>query len=156
MYSLIVTAKLNDVNPRAWLAECCPGVAARPSHPSIPTVVVAGWMPHKRLVNDQVRKIKTERAALIVEPGRRKIPGGATECVGVPYGSRARLILLYLQSEALRTNSRDIELGRSLHDALDEWVCFGPLIAGVCPHFFASLPAEGSSAACNCSFRSPN
>ena len=35
--------------------------------------------------------------------------------VGVPYGSRARLILLYLQSEALRTSSRDIELGRSLH-----------------------------------------
>jgi hypothetical protein len=35
--------------------------------------------------------------------------------VGVPYGSRARLILLYLQSEALRTQSRDIELGRSLH-----------------------------------------
>jgi hypothetical protein len=33
----------------------------------------------------------------------------------VPFGSRARLILLYLQSEALRTNSRDIELGRSLH-----------------------------------------
>jgi hypothetical protein len=33
---------------------------------------------------------------------------------GVPYGSRARLILLFLQSEALRTNSRYIELGGSL------------------------------------------
>jgi hypothetical protein len=32
----------------------------------------------------------------------------------VPYGSRARLIMLYLQSEALRTGCREVELGRSL------------------------------------------
>ncbi len=32
----------------------------------------------------------------------------------MPYGSRARLILIYLQSEALRTQSREVELGRSL------------------------------------------
>lgn len=51
----------------------------------------------------------------MVEPGRRNFVGDATAFIGVPYGSRARLILLYLQSEALRTNSRDIELGRSLH-----------------------------------------
>ena len=79
----------------------------------------SGWcqaaLPHKKLSNDQVWKIETERVALVVEPGRRNIPGGATEWVGVPYGSRARLILLYLQTEGLRTNSRDIELGRSLH-----------------------------------------
>lgn len=38
--------------------------------------------------------------------------------MGVPFGSHARLILLYLQTEALRTNSREIELGRSLRDWL--------------------------------------
>ena len=41
--------------------------------------------------------------------------GGTPVSVGVPYGSRARLILLYLQTEAVRTNSREVELGRSLH-----------------------------------------
>ena len=35
--------------------------------------------------------------------------------IGVPYGSRARLIILYLQSEALKTQSREIELGKTLH-----------------------------------------
>lgn len=35
--------------------------------------------------------------------------------MGVPYGSRARLILLYLQTEAVRGNNREVELGRSLH-----------------------------------------
>jgi hypothetical protein len=34
---------------------------------------------------------------------------------GVPYGTKARLILLYLQSEAIRSSSPEIELGRSMH-----------------------------------------
>jgi len=34
---------------------------------------------------------------------------------GVPYGSKARLILLFLQSEAVRTTSPEIELGTSMH-----------------------------------------
>ena len=79
----------------------------------------SGWcqaaLPHKRLANEQVWKISTERVTLVIEPGRRNLPGSEMEWVGVPYGSRARLILLYLQSEALRTQCRDIELGRSLH-----------------------------------------
>ena len=79
----------------------------------------SGWcqaaLPHKKLADDAVWKIQTERVTLVVEPGRRNLLGDNTEFVGVPYGSRARLILLYLQSEALRTKSRDIELGRSLH-----------------------------------------
>jgi hypothetical protein len=79
----------------------------------------SGWcqaaMPHKKLANEAVWKVATERVTLIVEPGRRNLEGNETEFCGVPYGSRARLILLYLQSESLRTNSRDIELGRSLH-----------------------------------------
>lgn len=33
---------------------------------------------------------------------------------GVPHGSKARLILLYLQTEAVKTNSRVIELGTSM------------------------------------------
>jgi hypothetical protein len=35
--------------------------------------------------------------------------------VGVPFGSIARMILLYLQTEAVKTRSREIELGRSMN-----------------------------------------
>lgn len=55
---------------------------------------------------------------LIVEPGMRSGPAGKPVHVGVPYGSRARLIMLYLQSEALRTGNREVELGKSLRDWL--------------------------------------
>jgi len=38
--------------------------------------------------------------------------------VGLPYGSIARIILMYLQTEAVRRQSRQIELGRSLNQFL--------------------------------------
>lgn len=38
--------------------------------------------------------------------------------VGLPFGSIARMILLYLQTEAVKTRSREIELGRSMNQWL--------------------------------------
>jgi hypothetical protein len=79
----------------------------------------SGWaqaaLPHRRLPDDAPWQVTTDRVTLIVQPGLRPAPGGTPVSVGVPYGSRARLILLYLQTEAVRTNSREVELGRSLH-----------------------------------------
>lgn len=79
----------------------------------------SGWaqaaLPHRRLPNDSAWQVTTDRVILIVQPGLRPMPGGTPVSVGVPYGSRARLILLFLQTEAIRTNCREVELGRSLH-----------------------------------------
>jgi hypothetical protein len=47
--------------------------------------------------------------------------------LGLPYGSYARFILLFLQSEAIRTGSREIELGRSMRVWLG---CMGLSIGG--------------------------
>ena len=77
----------------------------------------SGWcqsaLPHKRIADDAIWQVEGERISLLVEPGARIGAGGPIR-IGVPYGSRARLILIYLQSEALRTQSREIELGRSM------------------------------------------
>lgn len=77
----------------------------------------SGWcqtaLPHRRLADNEIWTLETDHVKLMVEPGSMHGPDGAVR-IGVPYGSRARLILLYLQSEAIRTNSRQIELGRSL------------------------------------------
>lgn len=78
----------------------------------------SGWcqaaLPHRRLPDEQGWQITGERVTLVVEPGMKAGTAGRPVHVGVPYGSRARLILLYLQSEALRTGSREVELGKSL------------------------------------------
>lgn len=70
-------------------------------------------LPHK-----QIEELTWLRQAggvkLLVESGR----DGDQRPVGIPYGSVARMILLYLQTEAVKTRSRDIPLGRSMNQWL--------------------------------------
>jgi hypothetical protein len=73
-------------------------------------------LPHKQLPEDQAWEKRGHRVMLLVEPGRRG--GGKGGFIGVPYGARARMILLYLQTEAIRTGSREVELGPSMHNWL--------------------------------------
>ncbi len=79
----------------------------------------SGWcqaaLPHRRPQDDAaIWKLETDNMTLLVEPGVALSAEGQPVHVGVPFGAIARLILIYLQSEALRTGSRDIELGGSL------------------------------------------
>ncbi len=85
----------------------------------------SGWaqcaLPHRRIPIDQLWEVSSDRMRLVVEPGRRPAGPdgqGAMEFVGVPFGAYARLILLFLQTEALRTGSREVELGPGLFNAL--------------------------------------
>lgn len=96
--------------------------------------VYSGWvqcaLPHRRLADDAPWEIAADKVRLVVKPGRRPsgLDGeGPLEFMGVPFGSHARLILLYLQTEALRTNSRDVGLGHSLRDWLGR---FGVSVGG--------------------------
>jgi hypothetical protein len=66
-------------------------------------------LPHKR-IEDQLWRREGHKTTLLIESGRDR-QGGLT---GVPYGSIARLILLYLQTEATRTGNPEVELGRSM------------------------------------------
>jgi hypothetical protein len=66
-------------------------------------------LPHKR-ISDPYWKRQGNRTTLLVESGRDR----EGELIGVPYGSLARLILLYLQTEAVRTGNPEVELGRSM------------------------------------------
>jgi hypothetical protein len=58
------------------------------------------------------------RVSLTIAPGIFKAPGRPLERIGVPYGARARLLLMYLQSEAIRTKQPVISMGGSL----SEWM----------------------------------
>ena len=83
----------------------------------------SGWcqtaLPHRRPTDDtKIWQLETDSMTLLVEPGVRMTAQNTPEHVGVPFGAIARLILIYLQSEALRTGSRDVELGGSLRGFL--------------------------------------
>jgi hypothetical protein len=66
-------------------------------------------LPHKPL-SEPVWRREGHNITLLLESGYDR----AGKPVGVPYGSYARFILLFLQSQAIRTGSREIELGRSM------------------------------------------
>jgi len=83
-----------------------------------PSFLYSGWcltaLPHSRIANEEPWELTNGSVTLLVEPGRRVVRGGGSEFVGVPFGPTARLLLVYLQTEALRTGSRHVELGHCM------------------------------------------
>jgi hypothetical protein len=78
-------------------------------------------LPHKALPKPTDKWERTHadgRFSLLIEPGSLRIGGKRLE-FGVPFGSKARLILLYLQTQALLNRSREIRLGSSLYEWLN-------------------------------------
>ena len=76
------------------------------SHPGMCLTV----LPYKRVPDGQSWVRDRGDIALSIHP----IPGDDNRKRGVPYGSKARLILLFLQAEAVKTRSRVVELGSSM------------------------------------------
>ncbi|MCW8309061.1 replication protein RepA [Acidiphilium sp. PA] len=75
-------------------------------------------LPHKKLPDDEIWQRRGHRVTLLVEPGTMR-SGDTVVKYGVPFGSRARMILLYLQTQAIRTGSREIELGKSMRSWME-------------------------------------
>jgi hypothetical protein len=67
-------------------------------------------LPHKR-IEETVWRRQSPNTTLLVASGHTE----QGEPIGVPYGSIARLILLYLQTEAIKTGSAEVDLGRSMN-----------------------------------------
>jgi len=103
-------------------------------------------LPHKKLADHLPWEKKGHRVTLLVEPGRLK-HGGKTKLYGVPYGARARMILLYLQTQAIRTGSREVALGRSMRDWMER---MGLAIGGETAHALREQAARIS--ACSLKF----
>ena len=66
-------------------------------------------LPHKP-VAEHAWKREGHNLTLLLQSGLDR----SGKPIGLPYGSYARFILLFLQSEAVKTRSRTIELGRSM------------------------------------------
>lgn len=67
-------------------------------------------LPHKR-IGDPIWEKDGGAVKLLVESGH----DAQRQPIGIPYGSVARMILLYLQTQAVRTRSREVELGASMN-----------------------------------------
>lgn len=77
------------------------------THPGLCLTV----LPHREIAAGKVWERQTGYASLLVHP----LQGQDGRMRGVPFGAKARLILIFLMTEAVRTRSRRVELGRSMH-----------------------------------------
>jgi hypothetical protein len=73
-------------------------------------------LPHRKLADDQPWERTVGPLTLIIEPGRIKLGNAPAKMMGVPHGARARLILIYLQTQAILTGNREISLGGSMRE----------------------------------------
>jgi hypothetical protein len=71
-------------------------------------------LPHKTTPELFWRR-EGHNVTLLVESGR----DSHGNPIGVPYGPMARFIVLYLQTEAIKTNSQEVELGGSMRSWLN-------------------------------------
>ena len=70
-------------------------------------------LPHsKPASNDDIWQRSSGRFHLMISPGVIRSAEGKAQRVGVPYGTRARLIMIFLQSEGIK--SRTVSLGPSM------------------------------------------
>lgn len=77
------------------------------THPGLCLTV----LPHREIAAGTVWERQTGYASLLVHP----LQGQDGRVRGVPFGAKARLILIFLMTEAVRTRSRRVDLGRSMH-----------------------------------------
>lgn len=70
------------------------------------------YLPHRRTAPDEAwKRSNGEGATLMIQPTKDE----HGRYFGVPYGATGRLMMIYLQNEAYRNRSRQVELGRSMH-----------------------------------------
>ena len=70
------------------------------------------YLPHRRIADDAAwQRSNGEGATLMIQPTKDE----HGRYWGVPYGATGRLMMIYLQNEAYRNRSRQVELGRSMH-----------------------------------------
>ena len=72
-------------------------------------------LPHRKIPDDEVWERANGRALITLEPGLVPINGQNVR-FGVPYGAHARMIMIYLQTQAVKSQTREIRLGASLNE----------------------------------------
>ena len=83
------------------------------------SIMMMCFLPQKRLPAGQREYVvRHGRAALRIEAGSLIDPGvvGEFRELPVPFGTRARMILPYINASAVRNQSRTVDMGRSLRD----------------------------------------
>lgn len=78
--------------------------------------LVQATMPHKTPGQVEAWGRRNGNFSMLMQPGYTIDKNNKPRSIGLPYGSKPRLVMAFISSEAVRTKSREIVLGRSLSD----------------------------------------
>ncbi len=82
--------------------------------------LIQATMPHKDPGNIQAWIRKNGCFQMILQPGLIVDKNGEPISLGIPYGTKPRLIMAYICAEAVKKKSKDIVLGRSLSEFMSQ------------------------------------
>ena len=78
--------------------------------------LVQATLPHKNPGSINVWERSNGNFSMFMQPGYKKDKYKKVCSIGLPYGTKPRLVMAFISSEAVRTKSREIVLGRSLSE----------------------------------------
>lgn len=76
--------------------------------------LVQATMPHKKLEATEVWGRRNGNFSILMQPGYTIRENNEIHCIGLPYGTKPRLLMAFLCSEAVKKRSQEILLGNSL------------------------------------------
>lgn len=82
--------------------------------------LVLATMPHKNPGNVEAWGRKNGDFSLIMQPGFVLDKHNKPKSIGLPYGAKPRLVMAFIASEAIRTRSKEIALGKSLSEFMGQ------------------------------------
>jgi hypothetical protein len=77
--------------------------------------LVQATMPHKN-PNSEAWGRRNGNFSMVMQPGYEMDKKNNPRCIGLPYGTKPRLVMAFVSSEAVRTRSKEIILGKSLSE----------------------------------------
>ncbi len=82
--------------------------------------LVQATMPHKDPGNVEAWGRRNGDFSMVMQPGYTMDKNNKPQSIGLPYGTKPRLVMAFISSEAVRSRSREIVLGRSLSEFMEQ------------------------------------
>lgn len=78
--------------------------------------LVQATMPHKNPTSSEVWGRRNGNFSMVMQPGYEIDKKNNPHCIGLPYGTKPRLVMAFVCAEAVKKRSKEIILGKSLSE----------------------------------------
>jgi hypothetical protein len=78
--------------------------------------LVQATMPHKNPKSAEAWGRRNGNFSMVMQPGYEMDKSNNPRCIGLPYGTKPRLVMAFVSAEAVKRRSKEIVLGKSLSE----------------------------------------